>query len=134
VGDGFPGDPALSRALGSAGMTLLALPFIVGVVLIVGLPLGLLVEKLCRKLNLGRLGTALTFGVLGLLVGLGPLSLLHPLDPESLLNPLGPLPAVISAPLGRLTADHLVRHRVLFNCATLICTALALLSIAMWQS
>ncbi|MER6990018.1 hypothetical protein ABT337_09860 [Saccharopolyspora hirsuta] len=97
-------EAARSGAAEAGAMTLISMPFIACAVLFLGLPLGLVVEKICRRTDVRHSGTLLAFGALGVVTGLIVMRLLDS-------NVLIVLPAIAAALLGRAAADWLASRR-----------------------
>ncbi|MER7015594.1 hypothetical protein ABT324_29520 [Saccharopolyspora sp. NPDC000359] len=128
LGSGLSGGIEVEAARGvvAAGViTFVALPFVACAVLVLGLPLALVAEKVCRLLEVGRWGALLAFGAFGFVAGLGVMALMNATS-------LIVLPAVAAAVVGRGAADWLAGRRLLLRGFALTCAAVLALSFLFW--
>ncbi|GAA0511917.1 hypothetical protein A8924_6067 [Saccharopolyspora erythraea NRRL 2338] len=87
-----------------ARQVLAAMPYIAAVVVVLGVPLALVVDRFCRLRRWGPGSVVAAFAVLGVLAGLLLWAVLGR-------DPLFMWPAVVAAPAGRAAAESLARRR-----------------------
>ncbi|QUH00776.1 hypothetical protein HUO13_08070 [Saccharopolyspora erythraea] len=116
--------PGLSP-LEHARQVLAAMPFIAAVVVVLGVPLALVVDRFCRLRGWGPRRTAAAFAVLGALAGLILWAALGR-------DPLFLWPAVVAAPVARTAAEPLARQRWALGVLTAVCGGLVCATTLMW--
>lgn len=87
-----------------ARQVLAAMPCIAAVVVVLGVPLALVVDRFCRLRGWGPGSVVAAFAVLGVLAGLLLWAVLGR-------DPLFLWPAVVAAPVGRAASESLARRR-----------------------